>query len=128
MDGPKSRKRILASQLRVAAAVRDAARPLARGAFLGATTSTCGLSPRLELEAAPAEAKRTVDGFSQPEVESMLRHYAMGGLLQAGDGEIVHTATQLRMLASGSGEQLRRNVIAPTLGGLVGRVGRRMYV
>lgn len=129
VTGPKSRKRIPAGQLRVAAAVRDASRPLARGAFLGASTSAGGLSPRLQLEACPDEAKRTVDAFSQAEVEAMLRHYADGGLAQVeSEEELLDLATQLRVLSSGSGEAIRRNVIAPALGGRVGRVGRRQFV
>lgn len=113
----------------MAAALRDATKPLARGAFLGAVTSTCGLSPRLQLEACPEEAKRTVEGFGQPEAEAMLRHYAQGGLLQVDtEAEIVATATQLRVLSNGSGEVLRKNVVAPSVGGLVGRVGRRVFM
>lgn len=107
--GPKSRKRLLAGQLRVAAAVRDMCTPMARGAYLSATSESIGVSPRLRLEGVPSQSRRAVEGFGQADTEAMLRHYTVAGKMAAAESkeELAVKALRLRMVAGGDGGLIR---------------------
>ena len=107
VTGTFTRKRLLAAQLRVAAAVREMTAPMARGAYLAAVSASGGVSPRVRLEGVPEGAARTLDGYAAAEAEAMLQHYLAPKGLALGEAELPLRAQRMRLLTAGSGTQLR---------------------
>ena len=118
--GPRSRKRLHAGQLRVAAALRafDSAPGPARGVLLGATSATAGISPKVHVGNLPKGARAAVPRFSFQETASMGARYAAAGRVvslaggeQGEPGEqaagVAATARKLHALTVGSGTDLR---------------------
>ena len=118
--GPRSRKRLHAGQLRVAATLRafDSTPGPARGVLLGATSATAGISPKVHVANLPKGARAAVPRFSLQETGAMVAMYAAAGritsLAVGGENEpdeqaagVQQAARKLHALTVGSGADLR---------------------
>ena len=114
--GPKSRRRMHAGELRVAESLRSLpAAPFPSGLFLGAVSSSVGVSPRVACAGVPRSVRRSVPRFALDDTRLLLRHYAFAGAaprLRAADGfDIDIAAPAAHALSVGSGTLLRNSVV-----------------
>jgi hypothetical protein len=114
VTGPKSRTRLEAGALRIAAAVRSfQGAPLARGARVGATSANAGVSPRVHLaDVGGVTVRRAVPRLSEAEMRALLAHYGAVGMAPRMTGASPETlaaaAQAMHALCVGSGIALRR--------------------
>jgi|APGre2960657444_1045066.scaffolds.fasta_scaffold01282_2 hypothetical protein len=113
VTGPRSRRRLAAEELRIAASLRafDGGH-MARGCRVGATSASAGVSPRVHVACLPRGARRAVPRLSRAEAEAMVGLYASSGaspLLQEAQCalSIAEVAKKLHAITVGNGAGLR---------------------
>jgi hypothetical protein len=115
VTGPKSRTRLEAGALRIAAALRrfEDAVPLARGARVGVTSANAGVSPRVHLADVGGATRRAVPRLAEAETRALLAHYGSVGMaprMHGASPEALAAAAQaMHALCVGSGIALRRS-------------------